>query len=50
MVADQHVHILGSFANIKLARDAVCSLILGAPPGKVYNQLRSVAKRLAERF
>lgn len=50
VVADSHVHILGSFANIKLARDAICSLILGAPPGKVYNQLRNVARRLAERF
>ena len=50
VVADSHVHVLGSFANIKLARDAICSLILGAPPGKVYNQLRNVAKRLAERF
>ncbi len=50
VVADQHVHVLGSFANIKLARDAICSLILGAPPGKVYNQLRNVAKRLTERF
>lgn len=93
MLADQHVHILGSFNNIKvwgpssgvgvceamrastccsanpvldrchlklccslmvlswqLARDAICSLILGSPPGKVYNQMRNVAKRLAERF
>ncbi|EWM23192.1 rna-binding protein pno1 [Nannochloropsis gaditana] len=50
VVADQHVHILGSFANIKLARDAICALILGAPPGKVYNQLRQTSKRLAERF
>jgi RNA-binding protein PNO1 len=34
----------------QLARDAICSLILGSPPGKVYNQMRNVAKRLAERF
>lgn len=50
VVADQKVHILGSFSNIKLARDAICNLIIGAPPGKVYNQMRNVSKRLNERF
>jgi RNA-binding protein PNO1 len=49
VVADQHVHILGSYANIRVARDAICSLILGAPPGKVYNHMRNVAKRMTER-
>jgi RNA-binding protein PNO1 len=50
VVADQKIHIMGSFSNIKLARDAICNLIIGAPPGKVYNQMRNVAKRLNERF
>lgn len=50
VIADQRVHILGSFSNIKLARDALCNLIIGAPPGKVYNQMKNVAKRLNERF
>lgn len=50
VLAETKVHILGSFANIKLARDAICSLILGAPPGKVYNQMRNVASRMNERF
>lgn len=50
VVADQKIHLLGSFANIKLARDAICNLIIGAPPGKVYNQMRNVAKRLNERY
>jgi RNA-binding protein PNO1 len=50
VVADQKIHIMGSFANIKLARDAICNLIIGAPPGKVYNQMRNVAKRMNERF
>jgi RNA-binding protein PNO1 len=40
----------GSFSNIKYARDAICSLILGSPPGKVYSQLRYVSKRHAENF
>lgn len=35
VLADKHVHILGSFNNIKVARDAVVSLILGSPPGTV---------------
>lgn len=46
VVADSKVHILGAFANIQIARDALCSLILGAPPGKVYNQMRTVASRI----
>ena len=48
VLADTHIHILGSFANIKVARDAICSLILGSPAGKVYTKLRSVAARVAE--
>jgi RNA-binding protein PNO1 len=99
VMADQKIHILGSFANIKvcrggihtytyalvpnvvrntklnypssprahhpipaltppppplfaiqLARSAICNLILGAPPGKVYNQMKNVASRMNERF
>ena len=29
----RHIHILGSVQNIKIARDAIVSLILGSPPG-----------------
>ncbi|MCL7040295.1 hypothetical protein MKW94_007291 [Papaver nudicaule] len=50
VVADTRIHILGSFANIKVARDALCSLIMGSPAGKVYSKLRAVSARLAERF
>ena len=50
VIADQKVHILGSYSNIKLAKDAICNLIIGSPPGKVYNQMRNVAARLNERF
>jgi RNA-binding protein PNO1 len=49
VVADSKIHILGAFANIQVARDAVCSLILGSPPGKVYNQMRQVAARISQR-
>eukprot|EP01119_Soliformovum_irregulare_P023225 TRINITY_DN808_c0_g1_i1.p1 TRINITY_DN808_c0_g1~~TRINITY_DN808_c0_g1_i1.p1 ORF type:complete len:240 (+),score=74.97 TRINITY_DN808_c0_g1_i1:67-786(+) len=48
VIADKKIHILGSFGNIKLARDAVCDLILGSPPGKVYAKLKVVASRARE--
>jgi RNA-binding protein PNO1 len=50
VLADSKIHILGGFSNIRIAREAVVSLILGAPPGKVYGNLRSVAGRMKERF
>ncbi|KAF8409799.1 hypothetical protein HHK36_005878 [Tetracentron sinense] len=50
VIADSKIHILGSFSNIKVARDSLCSLILGSPAGKVYSKLRAVSARLAERF
>lgn len=50
VIADTKIHLLGSFANIKIARDSLCSLILGSPAGKVYSKLRAVTARLAERF
>ncbi|MCJ1366962.1 pre-rRNA-processing protein pno1 [Acarospora aff. strigata] len=50
VLADQKVHILGGFRNIHIAREAIVSLILGSPPGKVYGNLRTVASRMKERF
>ncbi|KAK4751990.1 hypothetical protein SAY87_020788 [Trapa incisa] len=50
VIADTKIHILGSFSSIKVARDSLCSLILGSPAGKVYSKLRAVSARLAERF
>eukprot|EP00026_Physarum_polycephalum_P016125 Phypoly_transcript_16968.p1 GENE.Phypoly_transcript_16968~~Phypoly_transcript_16968.p1 ORF type:complete len:224 (-),score=34.89 Phypoly_transcript_16968:37-708(-) len=50
VIANTKIHILGSFNNIKVARDAVSDLILGSPPGKVYARLRTVSSRIAERF
>lgn len=50
VLADQKIHILGGFHNIRMAREAVVSLILGSPPGKVYGNLRTVAARQKERF
>mmetsp|Transcript_8574 Transcript_8574/g.19239 ORF Transcript_8574/g.19239 Transcript_8574/m.19239 type:complete len:260 (+) Transcript_8574:93-872(+) len=50
VIADSRIHLLGSYTNIRLARNAICDLILGAPPGKVYNNMRNVAKRMNERY
>lgn len=50
VLADSKIHILGGFKNIHIAREAVVSLILGSPPGKVYGNLRTVASRMKERF
>jgi len=47
---EDKIHILGSFSNIRMARDSICSLILGAAPGKVYTKLRTVSKRMQERI
>ena len=44
------IHILGSYANIAVARNAICNLIMGSPPNKVYNQMKQVAARQRERF
>ncbi|KAH7889564.1 hypothetical protein F5I97DRAFT_1801523 [Phlebopus sp. FC_14] len=49
VLADTKIHIMGSFQNIKIARDAVVSLILGSPPGKVYANLRTVSSRMKQR-
>lgn len=45
VLAGQKVHILGGFQNIRMAREAVVSLVLGSPPGKVYGNLRTIASR-----
>lgn len=50
VLADTKIHILGSFQNIKMARTAICNLILGSPPSKVYGNIRAVASRSADRF
>ncbi|KAI1176899.1 eukaryotic type KH-domain (KH-domain type I) [Nemania sp. FL0916] len=50
ILADQKVHILGAFKNIAIARSSIVNLILGKPPGKVYNNLRTVSARMKERF
>eukprot|EP00914_Ancora_sagittata_P005743 GHVO01011657.1.p1 GENE.GHVO01011657.1~~GHVO01011657.1.p1 ORF type:complete len:154 (-),score=23.66 GHVO01011657.1:193-594(-) len=50
VVADAKIHLLGAFQNIKLARHALSSLILGNTTGKVYQHLQTVSRRLTERM
>ena len=49
VLADTKIHILGAFQNIRIARDAIVSLIMGSPPGKVYAKLRTVSARMRQR-
>jgi len=50
VLADSKIHILGAYQNIQLAKRAICNLILGAPPSKVYGTLRSMSARISDRF
>jgi RNA-binding protein PNO1 len=50
VVSNDRVHILGSFTNIRFARNAICDLILGSPATKVYGKLNIVGKRIAEKM
>lgn len=50
VLADSKVHIMGSFQNIRIARETVVSLVLGAPPGKIYNNLKIISRRMKESF
>jgi RNA-binding protein PNO1 len=50
ILADSTIHLMGSYANMRSARDSLCSLIMGTPPGKVYSQLKYVSRRLNEKF
>lgn len=50
VLADTHIHLLGSYTNINIAKNAIVRLIMGSPPGKVYAQMSMTATRLKERF
>jgi len=50
VLADRKAHILGSYQNIQLAKRALCNLILGAPPSKVYGTLRNLSSRSVDLF
>ncbi|CAH8641636.1 unnamed protein product [Dicrocoelium dendriticum] len=46
VVANETIHILGSNERIAVARRAICDLILGAPPNKIFGKIRTHASRL----
>lgn len=48
IVEGHKISILGAYINVGMARNAICSLILGSQPGKVYSQLRIMGKKLNE--
>lgn len=50
VLADQKIHILGSYKSIAIARRAISNLILGSPASKVYGNLRNVAGKMSERL
>ncbi|KAK3866050.1 hypothetical protein Pcinc_028390 [Petrolisthes cinctipes] len=50
VLADSRVHILGSYQNIQIARRAICNLVLGSPPSKVYGNLKAYAEKVRNRF
>jgi RNA-binding protein PNO1 len=50
VIAETKIHLLGTYTNIQFARDAICRLIMGSPPGKIYAKLRNISKRLNEKM
>lgn len=49
MIVEGHkISLLGAHVNVGMARNAICNLILGAQPGKVFSQLRVMGKKLKE--
>ena len=46
VLEDTKISIIGGYANMRAARDAVCRLIIGSEQGKIYNQLRTISSRL----
>lgn len=50
VLAGHHIHILGSYQNIRAARTAICNLIMGSAPGKVHGTMKNLASRLIESF
>eukprot|EP01120_Amphizonella_sp_Union-15-10_P015332 TRINITY_DN7873_c0_g1_i1.p1 TRINITY_DN7873_c0_g1~~TRINITY_DN7873_c0_g1_i1.p1 ORF type:complete len:217 (+),score=27.67 TRINITY_DN7873_c0_g1_i1:73-723(+) len=50
VISGKMISVMGSYKNIQIARNAVCDLILGSPPGKIYAKLSSTSSRVNERF
>jgi|EP00670_Eutreptiella_braarudii_P000054 RNA-binding protein PNO1 len=50
VLAGSHVHIMGSFQNIRVARRAFSELIRGSPAGKIYRQVEGTMNRVNDSF
>jgi len=48
IVEGHKISLLGAHVNVGMARSAICSLILGSQPGKVYSHLRIMGRKLNE--
>eukprot|EP00906_Rhabdomonas_costata_P028897 RCo040844 len=48
VLADKHIHVMGTFQNIRVARRALSNLIRGSPAAKVYNSVRGTMSRVNE--
>lgn len=50
LIRDQSVHLLGSIENTRIAKDAICRLIMGSQPGSIFNRLRIINSKLKEKY
>merc|ERR1712000_220404 len=50
VMADQTIHILGSFQNCRTARRAICAQIMGTPNSKIHGTLRGISERMNDRY
>jgi len=50
MARERYVVLFGLHIANHLTFHSIVSLVLGAQPGKVYNNLRIIASRMKERF
>lgn len=49
VVREQRIHFLGSVESTRIAKDAVCRLIMGAKPGSIFNRLRMINSKLKDK-
>lgn len=49
IVREQSIHLLGSVENTRIAKDAICRLIMGSQPGSIFNRLRIINSKLKEK-
>ncbi|EPR79685.1 KH domain containing protein [Spraguea lophii 42_110] len=48
VIKNDTFHILGSEEGVKLAKDGICRLVMGANPGSIQNKMRRIAKKMKE--